>query len=200
MVDFLIAMIYQNINFRIRLTFLAIMLCICITFLSCSARQEYDSFSSLNLILESNKQQFSIGDEIILTARITSNESKVVRIYKDRRKSFRIVVRRLLKNDSDPSDRDYYMDFSPSTKNDEIEIIYITPTKPFQFQIKGIIQQENYNTYFFNFDGFVKFKKDKLGKFYIGSAWLAINPEPGQSEEENYTNSLIINVEAPIQH
>jgi hypothetical protein len=95
------------------------------------------------------------------------------------------------------------MDFSPSTKNDEIEIIYITPTKPFQFQIKGIIQQENqenYNTYFFNFDGFVKFKKDKLGKFYIGSDWLAINPEPGQSEEENYTNSLIINVEAPIQH
>jgi len=198
MVEFLIAMIYQNINFRIRLTFLAIMLCI--IFLSCTPRQEYDSFSSLNLILASNKQLFSIGDEIILTASITSNESKVVRIYKDRRKSFRIRVRRWLKNDSDPSDRDYYMDFSPSTKNDEIEAIRITPTKPFQFQIKGIIQQENYNTYFFNFDGFVKFKKDKLGKFNIGSAWLAINPEPSQSEEENYTNSLIINVEAPIQH
>lgn len=160
-------------------------------------KSEYDNFESLNRVLESNQKDFLIGDQIILTARITSDKPAKIRMYKDRTKSFRISIRRWLKNDTDFDDNDFRIGFSPANNNDEIEVVHINPNSPFRFQIKGMFEADKQGSYIFNFNKFGKFKKWKLGEYSVLAEWRNFDPMPAQEMEEMYTNSLIINIEAP---
>jgi hypothetical protein len=186
-------MTYQNRILQSKVIFLAISICTMIG--SCSLKQEYDNFLSLKLILKSNKKQLSVGNEIILTATIESEKPRTIRVFKDRRKSFRIAVHKWSKNDVIFEESGFYGGFAPKIKNDEIEVIQIAANKPFEFQIKGMIREKEQNDYTFDFDKFGKFRKRKSGNVYIQGAWRAVNPEPGQSDEEYSTNRLIITVE-----
>jgi hypothetical protein len=182
-------------KFSISLTFI---LLVVILIASCSPwlhhESEFNNFESLNCILESNKRNFSIGDQIVLTARITSDKPAKIRMYKDRKKAFKIHIRRWLKNDVDFSDDDFSLGFFPIIGGEEIEVIHINLNSPFQFQVEGVFEADKQGGYSFNFNKFGKLKKQKLGEFSIASEWRNLDPIPAQSEEEIYTNLLTINV------
>jgi hypothetical protein len=201
MVGLIKRMFYQIRHLKLATSSVFLIILVILFVSSCSPwlyyESQYDNFESLDRIIESPQKDFLIGDQIILTARITSDKPTNIRMYKDRTKSFRISIRRWLKNRVDYDDNDYFRGFPPATDNDEIEVVNINPNSQFRFQIKGKFEVDKQGRYIFNFNKFGKFKKRKLGEYSVLAEWRNLDPIPGQEMEEMYTNSLIINAEAP---
>jgi hypothetical protein len=166
--------------------------------IACNTTETFDKFYPHKLMLESSRNNYVVGDQISLVASVIPNKPTAIRVYKDRAKSFSLFIRNAKGNSPDFSDSDtgpYNLIDSSSREIDrrKIELIKISPRKPFRLNLKGKIMETNSKNVTFDFGEFGSFNKSNSGNFLISGYWTPINP-PAEDSLEDYTNSLIITV------
>jgi hypothetical protein len=144
----------------------------------------YDRFWPHDLILESPKTEYKVGDTINLVASIVPDKTAKIRVYKDRRKSFALYI---------SGKGDYSGSLLEATENDPIEVIEISPSKPFKLELSGKIRPGNSKEIIFDFGKFGTIRKSNSGQFRASGYWRPIYPEPIDSLEDG-TNSIFFRV------
>lgn len=164
---------------------------------SCSVlldASNYDEFVGHQLSMESDKNEYNIGDDITLVASITPRESTSIRLYRDRRGSFSIFLRARKNGEIDFSDNDFYV-FYEDNKDDNadeaIDIVQLSPSEPYRLRIKGQILTDQEGNLIFDFGEFGTFKKTRADNFSVGGYWRPINPHP-LDPLEDIVESIII--------
>ncbi|WP_036487593.1 hypothetical protein [Myxosarcina sp. GI1] len=158
--------------------------------------QNFDAFYPYELIIESDKSEYTVNENILLTASVIPDEPDVIHVYEDRTKSFRLSLRAMSDGDIDFSDNDFYGLLRKSTSEDRIDVIEISPSNPYRLTIDGRILQNDKDSIVFDFDEFGTFVKPYNGEFLIWGYWLPINHDPVDSLED-FTKSVSISVEYP---
>lgn len=153
-----------------------------------------DTFLTFKLTCSVPKKEYVVGDTIEVTFEILRGEPHQIRLYEDRPKSLRLLVRAVIGDDPDMNDNDFWGPRRFGENGDKIEIIDVGPGKPFSMTVTGqIVENEQNDGIVFDFGAFGRFEKDNVGEFSIGGYWMGIRPafiDP----LEDYTNKAYIEV------
>jgi hypothetical protein len=161
--------------------------------LSSCSEQQYDEFYRYNLILESPKTDYRVGERVKLVASIISERPATIRVYKDRRKSFNLSIRQAIGTEANFTDSDFGTPHLQATSNDDIEVIKLQPGQPFRLELQGQILSTKSKEIIFDFGKFGTFKKPYPGNFLVWGYWQPISPSPIDPLED-YTESILLKV------
>lgn len=158
---------------------------------------QYDKFYPYRLTLESPRTNYLVGDKIQLTAKVVSDYPAIIRVYKERTKSFSLYIRAAIDTKPNFTDSDFGNPLPEATAKDAIEVIWIGPGKPFQLELLGQVIQTKPKGILFDFGKFGTFKKSGLGNFLVWGYWRPISPEPLIDSLEDFSNSIVLNIALP---
>ena len=159
-----------------------------------SGYENYDKFYPYKLTMEADKSDYNVGKNVVLVASIIPEEVDSIRLYEDRSKSFRISVRARSENDIDMKDNNFIRALGTPTSEDRIQVIEISPKKPYQLSIEGRILKNDTEGIIFDFAEFGTFKKPDVGDFIVWGFWKPIDPN-GIDSLEDFTESVVISVD-----
>jgi hypothetical protein len=113
--------------------------------------------------------------------------SEKIRLYADRAKSLRIILRHRTIQGPDMDDNDFWTEAGNASEDDPIDVIQITPDTPFVLVVEGVIYRESgSDEIIFDFNSFGSLRKKSSGGYFVEGYWKPIRPPPGDSGE-NYT-------------
>lgn len=164
-------------------------------------KQNYDRFHC-QLQVSSPKSVYTVGDQIELNFDVTGDQEDRIRIYKDRRKSLTLLIRKAAGDSVVFSETDFELpNFPvPVNKDDEIEVVELTPGKPYRLTLRGLIRRSDQGDgIIFDFGEYGHLRKDAFGSFMVGGYWMPINPSPDDSLED-FTNKITIEVREPTSN
>lgn len=152
----------------------------------------FDRFAGHDLAIQSDRTCYEFEQKVALTATVTPDSQTRIRLYKDRTKSFRLIVRRATADGkADKNDNDFYS--SRNETESTIEEIAISPESPFHLYIPGRLLRNSAGEIKFDFGPFGVFSKSSGEKFLVLGFWKPIKPNPLDSLED-FTNTLTIKV------
>lgn len=159
-----------------------------------SCQNKYDELFHYDLTLQSNKKTYFVGEEIIMTATIKPKELDTVRLYKDRSKSFKVLVR---SSEEGPveSENQEQIGCKRTINNPGIDSIQISPASPFFMKIVGRIEKNKRGGVLFDFGDFGCFSAESFGDFYIWGHWEPVDPHWSDALED-YTNNVKLNIKS----
>ncbi|MDY6781930.1 MAG: hypothetical protein SW833_05155 [Cyanobacteriota bacterium] len=130
-----------------------------------------------------------------MTATIVPKEADIVRLYKERSKSFEILVRSTEGVQVTPKNKSHVYSHKSATDEEGIDSIEISPVNPFSMKIVGRIRRNKSGGIFFDFGKFGCFSADGFGDFYIWGHWEPVDPHWSDALED-YTSGVDVTIQS----